>query len=298
LNGSVHRKWNGRTSGGSFGHRSLFILLKITPLWLIYFFTFFGACWFLVAHSKERQSIYRYFRRIIGYGPLKSSCSVFINHFRFGQVIIDRFAVYARGERAVKVEIEQPNLFVPLVRGEKGIIIAGAHFGNLEIAGYSLKQDRKKIHIFSYAGEEAALQEKRKSAFGQTDIIMEYIRNDFSHMFSIKNILDSGDIVQMMCDRFAGREKGMDVSFMGHTASFPTGMFRIADTLDIPMITFFVVRTGYCKYRIYTGLIKPSKGPGNVRNMLGQYVSNLESLLSKYPEQWFNYYDFWKEYGD
>lgn len=291
---SEHRKWNGRTSGGSFGHRFLIVLLKVTPLWIVYFFMFFGACWFLVAHSSERKSIYRYFRRILGFGLIRSSYMVLLNHIRFGQIIIDRFAVYARGEKAVKVEIEEPNEFIPLTEEETGIIVAGAHFGNLEIAGYRLRQDRKKIHIFAYGGEESSIQNRRKAAFGQTDVVMEYIGNDMSHLFTIKNLLDEGEVVQMMCDRFAGDEKGMDVPFLGHTASFPTGMFRIADILGVPMVTFFVARTGYRKYIIRTRRISRDSAGG----MLMQYVSRIEEMLRQYPEQWFNYYDFWKEYGN
>jgi len=293
-----HRKWSGRTSGGTFGHGFLFTILKVTPLWLVYFFMFFGVCWFLLAHDSERRSIYRYFRRILGYGTLRSSYMVLLNHIRFGQVIVDRFAFYAKGGDSISVEVANPNEFLPLTYGEKGIIVAGAHFGNLEIAGYRLTQDRKKIHIFAYAGEEADLQKLRKSAFGQTDIVMEYIGNDMSHLYTIKDTLEKGDIVQMMCDRFAGAEKGTDVMFLGHKASFPTGMFRIADMLDVPMVTFFVTRTGYGRYTIYARLIKTVPGRQNVSEMINQYVSHLEDMIKIYPEQWFNYYDFWKEYGN
>lgn len=295
---SEHRVWNGRTWGGSFGHRFLFLLMKVTPLWLAYFFMSFGVCCFLAAHSSERKSIYRYFRYIHNYGWLRSSYMVLLNHFRFGQVIIDRFAVYARGVKAVKVEISEPDEFIPLTEQKQGIIVAGAHFGNLEIAGYSLSQDRKKIHIFAYSGEESTMQNHRESAFNRNEVIMEHIGNDMSHLFAIKNILDDGDIVQMMCDRFAGKEKGMDVSFLGHPAAFPVGMFRIADMMKIPIVTFFVARTGYRRYRIYTRQMKSDPEQDNVKVMLWQYVSHLEEMVRAYPEQWFNYYDFWKKYGN
>lgn len=295
---SEHRKWRGRTSGGRFGHRFMFLLLKVTPLWLVYFFMFFVACFLAVFHRAERKSIYRYFRKILGYGRVRASYHTLLNHIRFGQVIVDRFAFYARGEKAVKVEVEEPNEFLPLLGDDRGIIVAGAHFGNLEIAGYTLRQDRKRIHVFAWAGEEAAMQNSRKGAFGHTDTVMEFIGNDMSHLFTIKNTLDEGDVVQMMCDRFAGNEKGMDVTFMGHTASFPVGMFRIADMLDVPMVTFFVARTGYGKYALRIRRIVPEPGQDRVRGMLMQYVAHLEDMLRRYPEQWFNYYDFWKEYGD
>jgi predicted LPLAT superfamily acyltransferase len=29
--------------------------------------------------------------------------------------------------------------------------------------------------------------------------------------------------------------------------------------------------------------------------MLEEYISNLEKVLLKYPDQWFNFYDFWKK---
>ena len=50
-------------------------------------------------------------------------------------------------------------------------------------------------------------------------------------------------------------------------------------------------------YKFNFVLAQPEKRVNGVvpgQGLLKQYVSALESVVKQYPEQWFNYYDFWK----
>jgi len=263
----------------------------------------FVALWLFCVHTEERRSIIRYFRRVLGYGPLRAVYMAIRNHLLFGMMIVDRFAVYARGGDTIKFDLDlENNDFMNLCRQEKGIVIASAHLGNFEIGGYVLRQNLKKIHIFSYGGEEASLQEKRKTTFDGSDIVMEYASDDVSNLLRIKNILDGGDVVAMLCDRFISGEKRHEVTFMGRPAALLDGMFRIAEKLNVPVVSFFVVRTGYMKYKAYVRElcsdpdIRYSRGE-KTEAFLNGYISDMEKVIFEYPEQWFNYFDFWN-YAD
>ena len=35
-----------------------------------------------------------------------------------------------------------------------------------------------------------------------------------------------------------------------------------------------------------------------VNELLGKYISEVEKMVLKYPEQWFNYYNFWEQKAD
>lgn len=301
LDGQGDITWQGRTAGGSSGHNALVGILRCLPVRLVYFFMYFGAVWLFIVHVKERRSIIRYFREVLGYGRFLSFFKALENHFIFGMNMVDRFAVYARGTDVVRMDVEPRNDFTRLCAGtSSGILVAGAHIGNFEIGGYTLKQNFKKIHVFAYAGEEAALQGRRSAAFGQTDVIMENSGADLSNLFSIKNFLDEGDVVAIMCDRFNGREKSSDMRFMGREACFPSGMFRIAGKLGVPVVSMFVIRTGCLKYKVFIRELCSGQvfGKGEMAAaLMREYVSDIERIISEYPEQWFNYYDFWK-YGD
>ena len=51
------------------------------------------------------------------------------------------------------------------------------------------------------------------------------------------------------------------------------------------------------KYHIF---IEQIQGQGNTirekaADIARQYVTSIETVLRKYPEQWFNYYEFWND---
>ena len=93
------------------------------------------GCAFLYNHNGY-LAIYRYFRNRHGYGRLKAFIYVYINHFRFGQIIIDRFAMYAG--KHFEMEIEGQDMFDELDNSDDGFIQLSSHVGNYELAGYSL----------------------------------------------------------------------------------------------------------------------------------------------------------------
>jgi hypothetical protein len=82
-------KWQGKTDGTPFMHRALIALCRVLPLEIMYFFMATAIPFYLVFNHKGYISIYHYFRRRMGRGPLWSFFSVCYNHLVFGAVVID-----------------------------------------------------------------------------------------------------------------------------------------------------------------------------------------------------------------
>ncbi len=66
---------------------------------------------------------------------------------------------------------------------------------------------------------------------------------------------------------------------------------------DVAVLSIHVMKEAAKKYHIF---IEQIKGQGDTirtkaADIAQKYVSTIESVLRKYPEQWFNYYDFWKD---
>ena len=89
------RKWQGGTDGTSWMHRALIGMMKVVPLWLMYFFMHLAIPVYMVVNHKAYLANYHYFRKRHGYGPLKAFFHVWLNHVTFGGVIIDRFGAYS-----------------------------------------------------------------------------------------------------------------------------------------------------------------------------------------------------------
>jgi predicted LPLAT superfamily acyltransferase len=249
----------------------------------------------LFAH-KGYISIYHFFHNRLGYGPLKSFINVYINHYTFGKVILDRFAVYSG--RKFHIEIEGYEYFKELSSRENGFLQLSSHVGNYELAGYSLNSEMKRFNALVFPGETVTVMKNREKVLSQNKIQMIPVESDFSHIFLINNALMNGEIVSIPGDRIFGSSKSAECTFFGKKAKFPLGPFAIAVEREVQAISVFVMKEGVTKYRIF---VKPVNLPEDANmnrrekmNALAQmFADNLESIIRRYPTQWFNYYEFW-----
>jgi predicted LPLAT superfamily acyltransferase len=122
------------------------------------------------------------------------------------------------------------------------------------------------------------------------------IAPDMSHLFAIKNALDNGEVVAILCDRLFGSPKKKTLDFLGHPANFPIGPFRLAAQMEVPVLSVAVLKERGLHYSCRTTLLNVDPDlPLNQRcnQLMEQYVKSMEEVLRQYPEQWFNLYDFW-----
>ena len=294
---SEARQWQGKTSGGTFGQKSLFFILKHIKAKTLYPILYLIIPFCLIFARKTNNAIYHYFHRVLGYGKWDAFRANVRNAFTFGRVVIDKFALLAGRSEQFEVDVRNPEVFNNLLQQDKGFILAGSHIGNFELLGHCMKQDRKAINGIIFGGETKVMQEKRTETFGENNVKLIPVLPDMSHLFAIKNALDNGEIVTILCDRIFGSPKKKTVDFLGHPADFPIGTFRMAAQLEVPMVSVFIMKE---KGSRYTGYLVPLQLPESattvtekVESLLSQYVQSIENILRKYPEQWFNYYEFW-----
>ena len=119
-----------------------------------------------------------------------------------------------------------------------------------------------------------------------------------SHIFTINQVLTRGEILSMPCDRVFTGNKKVELDFMGRKATFPTGAYHLAAIFDAPVLTLFVMKESRRHYHIYLSRIdqypeSTHSAKEKVDVLAHNYVLELERILKKYPEQWFNFYKFW-----
>lgn len=278
--------------------RTLIRWLRHTPLELPYFCMAWMVPFYMLFNHKGYLAIYHYFRQRHGYGRLKAFGCVYLNHFRFGQIIIDRFAMFA-GKR-FKLEVKGQELFDELDGEEKGFLIISSHVGNYELAGYTLIPKNKTFNALVFAGESEQMMKGRSQMFAGKRINMIPMKEDMSHVFKINSILADGDIVSIAGDRIFGSPRHVAVDFMGGKANFPLGPFALAAQRDIKVLAVFVMKTGIHTYQakvVKLGIPEATKRtevPGLLATM---FAKELETVVREHPEQWFNFFEFWNESG-
>lgn len=290
-----HDKWKGRTGGlpwmqrflifwlRNFGVRSLYCVMAC----VIPFYMLFGR--------RGYKASYSYFHDRLGYSPAKAFASVYRNHYVFGQVILDRFAMYAG--QSFRFVMENQEDFNSLLSSDDGIVLLSSHVGNYEMAGYSLRAGDKPFSALVFSGEAPVVMENRRSAFSRNNIRMVPVAEDMSHIFELNAELDRGGIVSMPSDRLFGSAKTVRKNFLGKDADFPLGPFSMAVCKNVPAVAIFVMKEDVYTYRILYFRLDASGNDKKSRmdSLAGNYVRTLESVIRRWPHQWFNWYDFWEE---
>ena len=233
--------------------RSLVTIMKVVDRHVIYCFMALVVPFYMLFNHKGYIAIYRLFRERFGYGPIKSFLYVYANHYRFGQVIVDRYASFAG--KKIKLEIEGNERFMELAGGERGFVQLSTHAGNYEMVGYALTSTSKKINGLFYAGESKVMMDFRRRILTQHNVALIEVDGSMSHIFSMNAALDRGEIVSMTGDRLFGSAKAIKCMFLGKEASFPMGPFALAVQKEVPMLAVFSMRS-HSRYKVYVKEIK------------------------------------------
>ena len=285
----------GVTFGSLWMHRQLIRMMRYVPVEVFYYFAAIFVIPVCLIVNPAQRIIYRYFRDCHHASPVRAALMTYRNFYLFAQVVIDRFAMY--GGRRFDVDVEGYDNFRQLAKQKEGFLQLSAHVGNYEIAGYTLIAEKKRFNALVFDKEKATVMENRGRLFSVTNIRMIAVKQDMSHLFTINEALADGETVSMPADRMLGSTKGVTLNFMGKEAVFPLGPFSVATMRGLNVLAVNVMKTGTKRYKIYVTPLRYDKGKPRAEQttqLARAYADELERMLRLYPEQWYNYFSFWK----
>ncbi len=254
---------------------------------------------YMLFNHQGYISQYHYFRRRVGHDPLRSFFDVYVNHFRFGQIILDRFAFY--GGVRFNLVTEGQERFMELCKKPGGFMQIGTHVGNFELAGYMLSHEDKPINALVFGGETGTVMENRARIFEHQNLRLILTDGTMDHVFEMNRALADGEIVSMHGDRTFGSHKTFPCQLLGATADLPMGPYVLAASRDVPVFCTFVMKESVKTYHTYVYELKIPEELKNASTrvkaaaLAQAYADRLTDILHRYPYQWLNYYEFWRE---
>ncbi len=287
--------WTGVTFGSRWLLESLVSLLRLVDVRVVYAFSALLVIPVTLCFPGARHQ-YRFLRQRMAMGRLRALWNTYRNHCLFGQVVIDRFAMYAG--KTFPIRLHGYEHFDRLAKGKDSFVQLSAHVGNYELAGYSLVAEDKVMHALVFAGEKATVMESRERMFSASRIRMIPIMPDGSHLFAINSALAGGEIVSMPADRVFGSGKTVAVSFLGSDVHLPQGPFRIAVMRGCKVLSVNVMKYRGKTYDIYVTPLpydQEATRETQVRTLAQAYADELERVVRQYPTQWYNYFDFFRQ---
>ncbi len=287
--------WDGKTRGGLTGYKIFHFILETFGVSFAYFILYFVSFYFLLFGGKSTISSYTYFRKRLGLNPFKSVVNVYQCYYNFGQTILDKVAVLSKRDHPFTSNSNGAQHLWKLAEEKKGGILISAHLGNWEIAGHFINKLNVPINIVLFDGEHQQIKAMLNKVMVKKKTNIITIKQDYSHLFEINRALRAGELICIHGDRFSDpvKSKKMLLPFLGQDAYFPVGPFSLVTRLKVPYCFVFAVKTNKYHYEFFA--IEGNGSNKTEKEVMKDYIQNLEKMILKYPKQWYNFYPFWNE---
>lgn len=194
--------------------------------------------------------------------------------------------------------------YIEIIGGEKTLhgltcdrpmMIVTGHFGNWEMAGFALGLLGFKTYAVARELDNPHLERFLKQFRQKTGQKILAKKGDFDQM---QSLLEKNAVIATLADQDAG-PRGLFVEYFGRPASTFKSIALLSVEFNVPILVIGVPKVGEpMQYHIEAlDLIEPaefSDRPDAVKAITQRYTAALESMVRRYPEQYFWLHRRWK----
>ena len=249
---------------------------------------------------KTRSIVECNLRHIVGDSVTKKSLrqmtreafrNLFLNYYdllRVPRVTLDEIERF--------VNFDGVEYFDQAQRYGRGVVLASAHIGNLDMVPQTLLVLRLKAMILAEQLRPPRLHDyvmglRRAHGLSYEPVSISGIKAAF-------RALGRGEFVGIACDR-AIQGQGIVTEFLGEPALMPVGAAELALRTGATVLPIFIIRTAKGQYKVYLEQpILVSKGNANadgVRDLTDRIIKIMERYIQKYPTQWMVFEHVWEQ---
>jgi predicted LPLAT superfamily acyltransferase len=280
-------------------------LLGRKGLWVILFPV---VCYLFITGKVARDASKQFLQRVDNYNNNDDTVTVKrqLRHFcSFADSALDKIDAWLGRISQNDIQYTNQSLFNALYQQRQGAIFIGSHLGNLEVCR-ALSQHRSgpaiNVLVFTHHAVEFNTMLKKINP----DVAINLIQvTDMGPDLAIllKEKVEQGEIVVIVGDRTSTTtaSRSVAVPFLGRDAAFSQGPFILAALLDCPVYFLFCLKDKQRnKYQVifehYSNSLKMPRAARQNRltQVITDYAQRLSYYAALYPDQWFNFYDFWQ----
>ena len=289
--------WQGKSKGSALGYSIFVTVIKRLGVRTAYLLLGIVAFYYFLFSYRSSKIIFNFYHRKLNYNVAASLYKLYKNYYSLGQALIDKVAIMSGLGDKYTFNFDGEENLRTITSLERGGLLLSAHIGNWEIAGYLLKRLNTRINIVMFDGEHQKIKEYLATITGKNTANIIVIKNDISHIFEIADALKNNELVCMHADRFVEGNKTIACNFLGEQANFPLGPFLLAAKFKVPVAYVFAMKENAFHYHFFSSGVKDYTAydkEDRISQMLNDYAKEMETKVRAYPQQWFNYYDFWQ----
>jgi len=293
LSGMRFVAWSLRTLG-------LWPARRVVDLVVLYFF--------LTGGSARRASL-DYLRRVrafpggserLGRGPSWWHSWL---HFRtFGQMGLDRVAIWSGLQSRFEVDFPHQQLLLDLDASGRGALLLGAHLGSFDVLRALATRRGRRVRFLMFQHVTPKMNALLRSMDPDLEShVIQLDRDDPTAVLELQKHIESGTWIAILADRkeLASERRVGRASLLGHPVELPQSPLLLAALLGCPVYFVYGLRTGSRSYEVVAErlaeriTIDRRHRERDLQTWLERYAAHLESMCLRAPLQWFNFYEFW-----
>lgn len=272
--------------GSALGHKIILTIYKLLGYRFVSFILNFVALYYVVFTPSVKQSLESYYEHL----GIKLSYRAYFKHIKlFALSTFDRFISRIKADE-LSFERENREAFVSLQEG--GIVLL-SHIGGWATAGHLMQAEIPPMNMVMHEATKDKISEleKSKKRENETNVkIIDLNQGAIVANIQIANALISNEVVAMMVDRVTNPKQVVSVDFLGSQVEINKNPFDIAYRFKKPLVATFVVLTKEKHYKLIFENI--TIGEKSLEEIAQEYMNILTKVIKIYPNQWYNFYDF------
>jgi KDO2-lipid IV(A) lauroyltransferase len=273
---------------GGIRHIPLGLQQASLPLW---------AGIFYAALPKARRAVEGNLRRVAGpLPPLQERRRSFRLFTNYARSLTDMYGFYVGHDIPIKVVFQGREHVYRVVAEKRGAVALTGHLGAWQVTPFLIGRTGELPPMTMAMAHEPhggahSFESQLRSRFR-----VVYTTGSPFALIELSQRLRDGEIIGMQLDRNVGGPQ-MELPLFGAPARFPVGPANLARISRSPLIPVFALYTGVREVTVFYE--KPIEVPhsrdrnADVRVAMSEAVRIYETYVRQWPEQWFNFFDFW-----
>ncbi len=295
--------------GATIGLKTLFAFYRIAGKRICWYAMQPVLLYFFVTGATQRRASKEYWRRLYaarGEARDVSLWQVWRHYRSFGAMALDRLAGWLGDIRPADFLGDDLSTLDTIARRKQGIMVVTSHLGNVDVLrAIGAARGIDNVTVFAHTRNAVKFSRMLSDANPAATVdIMEVEDIGPATLIELEEKLQAGNWIVIAGDRIplTGGKRIRLMEFLGAPAPFSEGAWIIAALLRCPVYLLHCL-SEEGKYRILFSKISDRVERGRApRDGLAApmtaYVRKLEESCQKYPEQWYNFYDFWANPDD
>ena len=265
--------------------------------------------YFFLFGRRARRSAWTYQQHLADWsgqpGLRPTTRRVFGQFMAFADALLDKLDVWNGRIGLEQIEIVDPGQLHNELRAERGQMLVGAHLGNLEVCRALAEMGQQVTMNVLVHTRHAERFNRLLGEAGATNLrLIQVSELDPATMLQLSQRLERGEWLAIAGDRVPLHgARTVTVDFLGHPAAFPQGPWLLAGLLKCPINLLFCLK----QQGRYQVTLEPfadavqwrrSERDQVIAEWAGRYAERLGHYCLQAPQQWFNFYPFWKTDDD